>query len=112
MRSNNKLVADLPILMVPATLLCKPRNTSQGGGAHFWAGAIPIAARSDCLNNMRKRLYWSVIWFRALIPHIRTHLTTHRQTLVLNSHLAKYLSVKRLGREKEAHLVQNRIATN
>jgi hypothetical protein len=52
--SNNTPAADLPVQMELATPFRKLRNTSHGG-AHFWVGAISIAACSYCLNSMRKR---------------------------------------------------------
>jgi hypothetical protein len=55
MHSNNTPAADLPVQMELATPFHKPRNTSHGGGAHFWVGAISIAACRNCLNSMRKR---------------------------------------------------------
>ena len=55
MHLNNILVADLPAPMALATLFHTPRSTSHGGGAHFWAGTVPVAACSDCLNSVRKR---------------------------------------------------------
>ncbi len=52
---NNTPVADLPFQMVLATPFHTPCNILHGGGAHFWAVAIPIAACSDSLNRVRER---------------------------------------------------------
>ncbi len=51
MHSSNTLAADPPVQTVLATPFHIPRNTSHGGGAHFWVGTISIAACSNCLND-------------------------------------------------------------
>jgi hypothetical protein len=52
---NNIPAADLLIRMGLVIPFRTPCIVLHGGGAHFWAGAVPIAACSDCLNSVRKR---------------------------------------------------------
>jgi hypothetical protein len=83
--------------MVLATLLHKLRSVSHGGGAHFWAVTIPVAACGDRLNSQRERQRCSVIWLHVLVPHIRAHLATDSHTPILDAHLAERFLATSVG---------------